>query len=29
MLLIDGQVVEPFAPGPADLKALKEKLQGY
>lgn len=28
LLLIDGQVVEPFAPGPTDLKALEEKLKG-
>jgi hypothetical protein len=29
LLLIDGQVVEPFAPGPGDLRGLEEKLRGY
>lgn len=29
LLLIGGQIVEPYAPGPADLRGLEEKLQGY
>jgi hypothetical protein len=29
LLLIDGQVVEPYVPGPADLRGLEEKLQSY
>lgn len=29
LLLIDGQVVEPYVPGPADLRGLEEKLRSY